>query len=78
MKLFGGTLSLDDISKKYRRLFWFHFWKKIFLATGAATYRNDQLLLTLKGQYYLVILMREFFSGVNNLREISTSGDNWI
>ncbi len=77
MRLFGNTLSLDDLSKKYRRLFWFHFWKKIFLATGAATCRNDQLLLTLKGQYYLVILMREFFSGVNNLREIRTSGDDW-
>ena len=76
MKLFGGTLNLDDLSKKYRRLFRFHFWKKIFIATGAATCRNDQLLLTLKGQYYLVILMREFFSGVNNLREIRTSGDN--
>ena len=76
MRLFGNTLSLDDLSKKYRRLFWFHFWKKIFIATGAATCRKDQLLLTLKGQYYLVILMREFFSGVNNLREIRTSGDN--
>ena len=78
MRLFGRSLNLKEMAKKYGDLFWLYIWKEIlfFLAIRAITLRDNHLLLTPRGQYYLVVLMREFFTGVNNFREIITSKDS--
>ena len=72
MKLFGTTLSLDFFEKKYGGSVWQWLWKEIlfFMATGAVLPKRRVLKLTSDKAYYLVILMREFFSGVNRFREL--------
>lgn len=74
MRLFGKSLDLEKIKNKYGIQFWFYTWKQVlfFLITRAIKLKDNHLILTPRGQYYLVILMREFFSGVNNFREIWT------
>jgi coproporphyrinogen III oxidase-like Fe-S oxidoreductase len=71
MRLFGGSLKLKDMSDKYGALVWLNLGVTIsFLtATRAARLQNGRLELTPKGRYFLVVLMREFFAGVNNLRQ---------
>lgn len=78
MGLFGGSLNLKEMRSKYGDLVWFCLWKEIifFAATGAVGFRNGRLSPTPRGRYYLVILMREFFTGVNNLRESCALIDN--
>ncbi len=39
-----------------------------FVLTRALRQKDGWLYLTRKGQYYWVIMMREFFIGVNNFR----------
>jgi coproporphyrinogen III oxidase-like Fe-S oxidoreductase len=71
MRLFGISMDVEELRIKYgsnplRRL-----WKELsfFRAAGAIEYQDASIRLTPKGQYYWVILMREFFTGVNNFRE---------
>lgn len=52
-------------------------WKLLFLEclfftmTGAVKTTPQDLILTEKGRYYWVIMMREFFTGVDNFRDLS-------
>jgi hypothetical protein len=45
-------------------------WKELlfFKFIGALRERQDKYLVTERGMYYWVIMMREFFIGVNNFR----------
>jgi coproporphyrinogen III oxidase-like Fe-S oxidoreductase len=74
MKMFGGSLDLRYLKNKYGESVERILWKELlfFRTTGAVrpAYANPQVLeCTRKGYYFLVVLMREFFSGVNNFRE---------
>jgi coproporphyrinogen III oxidase-like Fe-S oxidoreductase len=70
MKLFGGRLDLRELELRHgpgadarlRRELTF------FRATGALRQRGSELSLTDTGNYVWVIMMREFFSGLNRLR----------
>jgi hypothetical protein len=42
-----------------------------FTLIGAIRTTPDSLQLTEKGRYYWVIMMREFFTGVDNFRDMS-------
>jgi coproporphyrinogen III oxidase-like Fe-S oxidoreductase len=72
MKLFGGSIDLSMADDKYQGA----FSKTMFTAIaglkllGALTQSGSVLRLTDKGRYYWVIMMREFFTGVNNFRDI--------
>ena len=72
MKLFGGSIDLTMADDKYQGT----FSKTMFTAIaglkllGALTQNGSVLQLTDKGRYYWVIMMREFFTGVNNFRDI--------
>lgn len=71
MKLFGLALSRDEFQRKYEGRFFRLLWKE-FLAlrlTGAIIDDGECIRLTRRGQYYWVIMMREFFTGVNNFRD---------
>ena len=71
MSLFIGSVSLDRLEKTYgspgiRAI------RPALLAlslSGAVRKEGNSLVTTEKGNYYFVILMREFFNGVNTLRE---------
>ncbi len=74
MKLFGTSVSLGFMKEKYGVFFLLHIWREILIAflLGAVRIRKGTLGLTPEKAYYLVILMREFFAGVNHFREICT------
>ena len=71
MNLFGLVLNKQAIESKYHGDFSHMMWKE-FLALkllGAIKDEGDHYRLTEKGVYYWVVMMREFFVGVNNFRE---------
>jgi coproporphyrinogen III oxidase-like Fe-S oxidoreductase len=71
MKLFGGSLDRSYLEGKYRGMAILHVWKELlfFVLAGAIKVKNSEINLTEKGYYLWVVLMREFFTGVNIFRE---------
>ena len=71
MTLFGLSLSKDDFRQKYGGRFFELLWKELLAlrVSGAIVDDGERIRLTRKGQYYWVMLMREFFIGVNNFRD---------
>ena len=71
MQLFGGSLDVKRLSAKYGRLHLLGLCKEILflLLTGSLSRQAGRLVPTARGRYYLVVLMKEFFGGVNRLRE---------
>ena len=73
MKLFGGSLDLDRLEARHGPGAAARLWKEraFFRAIGALRRRGKRLSLTEAGNYVWVMLMREFFTGVNRLRAAS-------
>jgi coproporphyrinogen III oxidase-like Fe-S oxidoreductase len=71
MKLFGGRLDLPWLRKKYEGNVFRHLWYVIlaFRLAGDLRYWDDQFFVTDRGRYHWVIMMREFFTAVNNFRD---------
>ncbi|MCX7857998.1 MAG: coproporphyrinogen III oxidase family protein [Deltaproteobacteria bacterium] len=71
MKLFGLKLDLDELDRKYgissRKFLFLEI--MLFTALGALRIKGSKLSLTRNGLYYWVIMMREFFTAVNNFRD---------
>ncbi|HTY25760.1 MAG TPA: coproporphyrinogen III oxidase family protein [Desulfomonilaceae bacterium] len=72
MKLFGMSLDIEKAEKKFRGRFIKTLWKEILMLNSWGALINDKgvLRLTRQGRYLWVIMMREFFTGVNNFRDI--------
>ncbi len=71
MALFGLSLSKEEYREKYQGRF-FNLLRKEFLVLellGATIDDGEHIHLTRHGQYLWVIMMREFFTGVNNFRD---------
>ncbi len=70
MKLFGTRLDLDEMRKKYGSSFKL-LWPDIaaFFLAGGLSWKSTELVLTARGRYFWVALMREFFISVNNFRD---------
>jgi coproporphyrinogen III oxidase-like Fe-S oxidoreductase len=71
MKLFGMKLDLSYLAARHGVSIYKHLWPEItfFRLVGGLKKRGNVLYLTKKGQYYWVLMMREFFIGVNNFRD---------
>lgn len=71
MKLFGLRLDIESLNAKYGVNIYRYLWPEIlfFTTVGGLKRHNNFLSLTERGQYYWVIMMREFFIGVNNFRD---------
>jgi coproporphyrinogen III oxidase-like Fe-S oxidoreductase len=71
MKLFGLSLDLEQLRNKNGVNPYCYLWPEItfFRMAGGLSKRGSRLFLTPKGQYYWVLMMREFFIGVNNFRD---------
>lgn len=71
MRLFGGRLDLGPILERYGRSSLLPLAAGMipFAMAGGLRYRKGSLLLTRRGRYYWVVLMREFFTAVNNFRD---------
>ncbi|MGC8658235.1 MAG: coproporphyrinogen III oxidase family protein [Desulfomonilaceae bacterium] len=78
MRLFGCSLDIDTAERVFSGNFQKTLWKEILcFRLLRSLHRSGKILtLTRKGLYLWVIMMREFFTGVNNFREIcrATSG----
>lgn len=71
MRLFGGSLDLATAEDLFAHRVQRTLWPEIaaLRAMGAMREIDGQLTLTESGYYLWVMMMREFFTGVNNLRE---------
>jgi coproporphyrinogen III oxidase-like Fe-S oxidoreductase len=71
MKLFSTSLNIRAVEDKFQGKFQSTLRKEIslFKLLGAIIRDNGNIRLTKKGLYYWVIMMREFFTGVNNFRD---------
>lgn len=72
MKLFGTSMDLRKAEEKFHGEFRRTLRKEIalFKSLGAISVNGDTVTLTPRGRYWWVIMMREFFTGVNNFRDI--------
>lgn len=70
MKLFGLELAIAPVRAQYGKRLIRYLWPDIaaFMIAGGLRYRRGTLYLTGRGRYYWVIMMREFFTAVNNFR----------
>ncbi len=75
MNLFGGSLHLPELEKKYEAGLYRNLWLDLVLFSliGAIRYTGEDYRLTDSGRYVWVILMREFFTAVNNFRDFCRS-----
>jgi coproporphyrinogen III oxidase-like Fe-S oxidoreductase len=78
MRLFGGVLDLDELARKYGEGVGRRLWRErlALRLSGAAVRHAARYTLTPRGRYYQVVLMREFFSGVNRLRAFLRAQDS--
>jgi coproporphyrinogen III oxidase-like Fe-S oxidoreductase len=73
MSLFGLKLDLND----FRQRFGCSIWRLLgpeclfFFMTGALRMNGSTFELTRQGRYYWVVMMKEFFTGVDNFRDMS-------
>lgn len=69
--LFGLRLEKAAVERKYAGRFARRLWKELafFRAAGALRDTGTHYELTERGTYYWVVMMREFFTGVNRFRE---------
>lgn len=71
MKLFGLRLNLTSVNAKHGANMCYRLWPEIlfFRLIRALKKEGDELVLTKSGQYYWLLMMREFFIAVNNFRD---------
>lgn len=71
MKLFGTRLNVAKLRKKYDGKFFSLLWPDVlaFALIGALAWHPPNIILTRRGRYAWVVLMREFFTAVNNFRD---------
>jgi coproporphyrinogen III oxidase-like Fe-S oxidoreductase len=71
LKLFSGRMSLEAAERRFDGQFSKIMWRDLsgLRLIGAITSQGTELRLTESGFYLWVVLMREFFSGVNNFRD---------
>jgi coproporphyrinogen III oxidase-like Fe-S oxidoreductase len=71
MQLFSGRLDLAAAERRFDGSFDRTLWRDLagLRLIGAVTSIDNELRLTESGYYLWVVLMREFFSGVNSFRD---------
>jgi len=76
MRLFSGSFDASLMEGKYGKALARGLWKELLLfrAAGTIVRRDGRYLLTPRGRYHMVILMREFFAGTNRMREFLGRG----
>jgi menaquinone C8-methyltransferase len=73
MGLFGLSMDFSSFRSRFKYPLWLLLGPELlfFFLAGAVRIDGDKLVLTRKGQYYWVAMMREFFTGVDNFRDLS-------
>ncbi len=70
-RLFGLSLGRQDARQRWGQGFERSLGLELTVSRllGMVRIRNDRYVLTRRGRYYLLIAMREFLTGVNNVRD---------
>lgn len=78
MSIFGMSLDLNALRERFGRGFDSHIWRIIlpFYLAGALRYDSGEFYPTSKGRYLAVVMMREFFTAVNNFRDFCRRNGN--
>ena len=73
MSLFGLKLDLNTFRQRFGNSIWRLLGPEclFFILAGALYKTASTLELTERGRYYWVVMMREFFTGVDNFRDMS-------
>ena len=73
MSLFGLKLDLNTFRQRFGNSIWRLLGPEclFFILAGALCKTASTLELTERGRYYWVVMMREFFTGVDNFRDMS-------
>ncbi|MCK9264377.1 MAG: coproporphyrinogen III oxidase family protein [Deltaproteobacteria bacterium] len=73
MGLFGLSLDIAPFRKRFGSPPWWLLGPELlfFLLAGGIRIEQGRIRLTSRGQYYWVVMMREFFTGVDNFRDLS-------
>jgi len=72
MALFGMDFNRQAFSKRFGVSIWAGLGlEMLFMEMIGAFKTNSRAHLTRRGQYMSVVMMREFFAGVNNLRDLA-------
>lgn len=71
MKLFSTSVPVKFFVEKYGRFPWSYLlWDIVaFSLAGCIRFKDGAIVLTERGRYIWVVLMREFFTAVNNFRD---------
>jgi len=71
MRLFGGTLNKQQAEARFDDSFQHGLWPELtaLKAINVVKDTGDSLILTERGYYLWVILMRDFFTEINTLRD---------
>ena len=77
LKLLKGSVSVADMKEKFGSYFWFYLCAEfLFLfITRTITFRDNNIILTRRGRYYWVILMRTLFSIAGDYRQKRVCSD---
>jgi hypothetical protein len=76
MQLFTGSLDLAGAERRFAGRFRLGLAPELagLLLSGSARWSGGRLALTERGYYLWVVMMREFFNGVNNFRDQMRQG----
>ena len=75
MNLFSMEFDRQAFRKRFGMAPWAGLGLEMLFMNLAGAFRNkDRSHLTRRGQFLSLVMMREFFSGVNNLRDIARKG----
>jgi coproporphyrinogen III oxidase-like Fe-S oxidoreductase len=78
MSIFGMGLDLKALRERFGREFDNHIWQIVvpFYVAGALRYDSGRFYPTPRGRYIAVVMMREFFTAVNNFRDFCRRNGN--
>ncbi len=78
MSIFGMGIDLKALREKFGREVDAHIWQMVlpFYLAGALRYDSGKFFPTSRGRYLAVIMMREFFTAVNNFRDFCRRNGN--
>lgn len=72
MNLFSTNFDRQAFYKRFGKPIWLGLPIEMLFLNLMGSFKNDDRnLLTRRGQYYSLVMMREFFSGVNNVRDLA-------
>ncbi len=74
LKLLTGSASISDMKAKYGKLFGLYLCPELLFLfiTRAAVIRDNNIVLTARGRYYWLTIMRTLFSTLGDYRDVHT------